>query len=62
MTCDRYEVDKVVLDEVARIKKYYVFSSQFDVQLYSDGRFIENNGRGTVAYGTCVASKSQGER
>lgn len=54
VTCDRYEVDKVVLDDVAQIKKYYVFRSQFDVQLFANQSFIENNGRGGIAYGTCV--------
>jgi hypothetical protein len=53
VTCDRYEVDKVVLDEYVRIKKFYVFRSQFDVQVYPDLSFIENNGRGGIAFGTC---------
>ena len=53
VTCDRYEVDKVVFDEHVRIKKFYVFHSQFDVQFYSDLSFIENNGRGGIAFGTC---------
>lgn len=53
VTCDRYEVDKVVFDENVNIKKYYVFRSQFDVQLFSNFTFIENNGRGGVAYGKC---------
>ena len=53
VTCDRYEVDKVVLDEFVRIKKFYVFRSQFDVQVYPDLSFIENNGRGGIAFGTC---------
>lgn len=53
VTCDRYQVDKVVFDENAKIKKYYVFRSQFDVQLFSDLSFIENNGRGDIAYGKC---------
>ncbi len=53
VTCDRYEVDKVVFDEHVRIKKFYVFHSQFDVQVYSDLSFIENNGRGGIAFGTC---------
>lgn len=53
VTCDRYQVDKVVFDENVKIKKYYVFSSQFDVQLFSNLSFIENNGRGSIAYGKC---------
>ena len=53
VTCDRYEVDKVVFDENVGIKKFYVFRSQFDVQVYPGLYFIENNGRGTIAFGTC---------
>ena len=53
VTCDRYQVDKVLFDENVKIKKYYVFRSQFDVQLFSDLSFIENNGRGGIAYGKC---------
>lgn len=53
VTCDRYQVDKVVLDEKAKIRKYYVFRSQFDIQLFSDLSFVENNGRGGISYGKC---------
>lgn len=53
VTCDRYEVDKVVVDNNVKIKKYYVFDSHFDVQLFSDLTFIENNGRGGLAFGSC---------
>jgi hypothetical protein len=53
VTCDRYQVDKGVFDENVKIKKYYVFRSQFDVQLFSNLLFIENNGRGGIAYGRC---------
>ena len=27
--------------------------SQFDVQLYPDMNFVENNGRGSISYGKC---------
>lgn len=53
VTCDRYQVDKVVFDKKVRIKKFYVFGSQFDVQLFADLSFVENNGRGGIAYGKC---------
>ncbi|MBI1894243.1 MAG: hypothetical protein HYS14_09050 [Candidatus Rokubacteria bacterium] len=53
VTCDRYEVDRIAFDENVRIKKYYVFRSQFDVQVFSDLSFIENNGRGDISYGKC---------
>ena len=53
VTCDRYQGDKVMFDENLKIKKYYVFRSQFDVQLFPDLSFVENNGRGGIAYGKC---------
>ena len=53
VTCDRYEVDKIVFDENVKIKKYYVLRSHFDVQVFSDMSFIENNGRGGIAFGKC---------
>jgi hypothetical protein len=53
VTCDRYQVDKVVFDENVKIKKYYLFRSQFDVQLFPDLSFVENNGRGGIGYGKC---------
>jgi hypothetical protein len=54
ITCDSYNADKVVVDENIRVKKFYVFRSQFDVQIFKDLTFVENNGRGSVAYGKCV--------
>lgn len=54
VTCDQYAVDKVVYDDNASVKKYYVFRSQFDVQLFQDLFFIENNGRGDIAFGHCI--------
>ena len=56
VTCDRYEVDKVSLDKNVNIKKYYVFRSHFDVQLFSDLTVIENNGRGGIAFGKCLVT------
>jgi hypothetical protein len=53
VTCDRYEVDKTVFDENVKAKKYYVLRSHFDVQVFSDLSFIENNGRGGIAFGKC---------
>jgi hypothetical protein len=53
VTCDRYKVDHVVFDPNVKIKKFYLFSSQFDLQLYQDLTFVENNGRGGIAYGNC---------
>lgn len=54
VTCDRYKIDRVAFDENVRIKKFYVFLSQFDFQLFPDLSFVENNGRGGVSYGKCT--------
>lgn len=54
VTCDKYSVDRVEFDRNVNIKKFYHYSSQFDVQLYPDMRFVENNGRGGISYGSCV--------
>lgn len=63
----RYHIasgDKRVWHDEA-IKKFYNFGANFDVQLYLDSAealasgdrsgllFVENNGRGTISYGTC---------
>ncbi len=53
VTCDRYSVNKVETDKNVGIKKFYYFMGQFDVQLYPDMRFVENNGRGGISYGKC---------
>jgi hypothetical protein len=53
LSCDKHQVDRVEYDEIAKIKKYYVFKSQFDVQLFPNLTFVENNGRGSVAFGSC---------
>lgn len=56
VTCDRYTVDKVVMDSNVRIKKYYHFLGQFDVQIFRDLSFVENNGRAGIAFGKCSLS------
>lgn len=53
ITCDEYEANEVIFDERAKIKKFYMFRPQFDMQVFSDFSFVENNGRGTIAYGKC---------
>lgn len=52
-TCDKYEMDRIEYDENIKAKKYYLFRSQFNVQLFSDLSFVEDNGRGGIAYGIC---------
>lgn len=51
--CDEYEVDHVEFTESVGIIKYYHFRGHFDVQVYPDLTFIENNGRGSIAWGQC---------
>ena len=53
VTCDRYPVDRVEVDKFNGMKKFYYFTGQFDVQLFTDMRFVENNGRGGISYGKC---------
>jgi hypothetical protein len=53
VTCDSYDIDKVEIDKHVGYKKFYLFRSQFDVQLFPDMTFLENNGRGGIAFGTC---------
>ena len=53
VTRDRYEVDKIEFDKNVKLVKYYLSRSQFDVQIFSDLSFVENNGRGDVAFGKC---------
>jgi hypothetical protein len=55
VTCDDYIADRVTTDPVAGIRKYYYFRGQFDVQVFRDGSFIENNGRGSIGFGRCAA-------
>ena len=38
------------------IKKFYLFKSQFDVQLFPDMNFVEKNCRSGVSYGKCEKS------
>jgi hypothetical protein len=54
VTCDHYTVDKIVFDANINAKKFYLFASQFDFQVFSDSSFIENNGRGSISFGKCV--------
>lgn len=60
VTCDQYKMDHVEyydngLSDKFRIviKKYYSFGSQFNIQLFQDLSFVEDNGRGGIQYGKC---------
>lgn len=60
VTCDRYVVERIEYDEAGRAKKYYVFKFQYDVQVFGDLTFIENNGRGSIGFGKCrVVARSE---
>ena len=50
-SCDEYEVDKIEIDNHTGHRKFYFYRGQFDVQVFSNNRFIENNGRGTISFG-----------
>lgn len=55
VACERYVVDRIEYDEKANIKKYYVFSSQYNIQIFFENLlFVEDNGRGGVSYGNCI--------
>lgn len=53
VTCDVYKVDKMVEDPHVKIKKYYYYKGQLNVQVFPDGGYIEDNGRGTIYFGSC---------
>jgi hypothetical protein len=57
VTCDGYTVDRIERDAAVGHRKYYVFRSQYDLQVFADMKFIENNGRGDVAVGACVSAR-----
>ena len=51
VTCDSYDVDHIERDSMGG-DKYYYFRGMFDVQIIAS-LFIENNGRGGIAFGNC---------
>lgn len=53
ITCDSYEAERVEVAPGSGIMKFYSFAHQFDVQVWPTGEFVENNGRGSIAFGTC---------
>lgn len=53
VVCSRHQVDRVEYDPNLKIKKYYVFRSQFNFQIFSDLSSLEDNGLGSVQYGKC---------
>ena len=53
VTCDEYDGDYKTIDSNIDLRKYYYFAGQFDVQIFTDGFFVENNGRAGIAFGRC---------
>jgi hypothetical protein len=53
VTCDSYPAEHVSVSPGFAVTKYYSLFHQFDVQVWPDGQFIENNGRGSIAFGHC---------
>jgi len=51
--CNFYAVDHIERDRKVGHVKYYHFHGQFDVQVFSSMKFLENNGRGGLSSGTC---------
>jgi len=57
VTCDDYVADYIHSDPFTGIKKFYYFRGHFDVQLFTDLSFIENNGRGSIGRGRCRVTR-----
>ena len=55
--CDDYLADYIHSDPSTGIKKYYYFRGHFDVQIFTDLSFIENNGRGSIGRGRCKVTR-----
>lgn len=52
-TCDIYNVDRIERDVNVSIQKFYVFTAQYDIQIFSDLSYMDNNGRGGLLVGKC---------
>lgn len=54
ISCDTpLPADRIEFDATTKRKKFYFFASQAEMQLFSDLRFVDNNGRGGISFGTC---------
>ena len=51
--CTRVEIDWVAVDAATAARKYYNFAEHYDLQLFFDRSFVENDGRGGVVHGRC---------
>jgi mono/diheme cytochrome c family protein len=53
VNCLRQKVDRIEFNRELKIKKFYVFSSQFNFQLFPDLSSLTDDGLGGVQYGIC---------
>ena len=53
VACKFSNVDKIVRDDQTGMSKFSSYRAKFDVELYSDGSFLERDGQGSIAYGKC---------
>lgn len=51
--CEDIPISKVSLLDGSQIKKYYNLDMQYDLQVFKDLSFIENNGKGVISVGMC---------
>jgi hypothetical protein len=51
--CENYKADRFESDSNVFVKKFYVFQSQYDIQIFRELSYIDNNGRGGMLYGKC---------
>lgn len=51
--CYSYIVDTIVVNDKRKMRKYYIYKTQYDIQIFNDKRFVENNGMGLINFGEC---------
>jgi hypothetical protein len=56
VSCDNHEPDRVEFTntQYVKIKKFYLTKAHYDIQIFEDLKFIENNGRAGIATGKCT--------
>jgi len=57
--CERIQIDWVTRDDARATRKFYRIDRQYDLQLFFDRTFVENDGNGTVYHGRCNAVAAQ---
>jgi len=56
--CQRIEIDWVDVNAGAGSRKYYRFAEHYDLQIFFDRSFVENDGRGVVYHGQCERTEA----